>query len=209
MELHIDRCWARLRFCGRAGNKTKEEAMTMHQQKKETSPMKTVLRVVAFVVSLAAIGLATRPFAQAMTSFYAVHAVMAAPFYALVVTLFMRWRVPMWSLCLASCVFGLAMGIMSPIMGASIMVPAFCSLLVWLVMRHADLEQRAAMCGAVFGGTCYMATVAAGAALGGFGFADGSRLLEASIMAVLGVALAILGSLVASAIAEKLGRTVV
>lgn len=180
--------------------------MLMHQLDKAGSLMKSFLGVVAFVICLAVIGLATRPVAQAMTSYYAVHAVLASPFYAFAMTLFVRRQVPVWALFLASCAFGLVMSVMTPVMGASVIAPALCSLVVWAVMRRSSLERIAVACGAVFGGTCYLATVIAGTMLGSFAPAGGSRLMEALIMSLLGAALAILGSLVASAIADRLGQ---
>lgn len=174
---------------------------------KAGSLMKSFLGVVVFVIFLVAIGLATRPFAQAMPSYYAVHAVLAAPFYAFAMTLSIRRHVPVWALFLAACIFGLFMGVMTPVMGVSVMLPAFFSLFAWAMVRHAAIDRVAVVCGAVFGGTCYLATVIAGAVFGSFVFGGGSDLLEAFALSVLGGAFGILGSLLASLIADALGRT--
>lgn len=160
------------------------------------------VQALALFVALLAEGLVTRGAALALMGVnFGMHAVLAAPLYALAVTVFFLRGGRAGAFAIAGGALGVFLGAMSPVMGASVLAPLACTCVAYALARglasptssSASGMRAAAVAGGVFGGAVYPATMVAAVLLGTHVLV-GKDALFCAVAIALAVAGALLGS---------------
>lgn len=152
------------------------------------------MRALVLFGALFAIGLATRFPAWQFPQFYALHGVLAAPFFAALA----RWHFDrgggVWPLFAASAALAVVLGMMSPVMGLSFLLLALCLLAAHRLLGRAAPDRRDLLCAVAFGALDYPCALVAGMALGSYAFSFDS-LVSIALLVVLAIGLSLFGAL--------------
>lgn len=169
--------------------------------------LKVVLQTVILFIALFAIGLLTRLPALSFIDFYALHAVLAAPFYALLLTTFTYTLKRYLPVFLASLLYACCLGAMHIAMGLSVLFSAIVALVVLLILRNANNELRSFGVGLAFGAASYPATLIAGSLLGSHHMIFAvENILFVVIVLLISIAISLLGALLGTVIGKRINR---
>lgn len=154
----------------------------------------SVVRTLLVLVALIGIGLVTRLPAWQFPQLYALHGVLAAPFFSALALWHFNRKGNVWQLFIA--VLGLAafLGVMNAVMGLSFLLLALCLLVAYGLVRKVDPGRRGFMCAVVFGALNYPCALVVGVALGSYAFSVAS-VPTILLLVVLAVALSLFGAL--------------
>lgn len=154
-------------------------------------------RAVLLFVVLLAIGLLTRFPAWQFPHLYALHGVLAAPFFSALALWHFEREGSVWQVLVA--ILGLAalLGVMNVVMGLSFLLLALCLFVTYGIMYKADPRKRTLVCAVAFGALDYPCTLAVGIALGSYSF-SAEAVLTILLLAVLAVGLSLFGALLVS-----------
>lgn len=152
----------------------------------------TALQVGVLVVILFSIGLLTRFPAKAFHQYFALHAVLAAPFYALTVKTYLEGFKRYFPLAVASGVYALILGSLQLIMGVSTFLPALLGGLLYVLLKGEPAKKRAVWSAFVYAVSCYPITLMASVFLGSGGLMSGMGLFTALVLWLVSVGLSIL-----------------
>ena len=127
---------------------------------------KVVLRVLILFTLLFLIGLITRMPAITLPQFYALHGLLAAPFCAALAQWHFQHKGCVWQLALATGVFALVLGMMSPVMGCGFATVAVITLVVGLVVQPKLSQARKLAVSVTFGALNYPCALVVGILFG-------------------------------------------
>lgn len=158
-----------------------------------------LVRALLLFAALMAVGLATRFPALQFPQLYALHGVLAAPFFSAIAVLHFERGGGVGSLLAATLAVAGVLGVMSAVMGLSFVLLSVGLLGVRGLTRVVGPARWDAVCATAFGALDYPCALVAGAALGSYAFgleAVSTMLLLAALAAglsLLGVLLAMRG----------------
>lgn len=153
-----------------------------------------LVRALLLFAALIAVGLATRFPALQLPQLYALHGVLAAPFFSAIALLHFERGGGVGSLLAATLAVAGVLGAMSAVMGLSFVLLAVGLLGVRGLTRVFVCAQRDAVCATVFGALDYPCALGAGIVLGSYGFASES-VLTMLLLVALATGLSLLGAL--------------
>lgn len=167
------------------------------------SVLRQTLGALALFAALVLFGLITRPAALALPWMFGFHAVLVALPSAFALTLSLRKGLRFPLVVAAVVLFSLLLFLMSPVMGVSSLAPMTVAALVYGALQK-DKERRAFAVGCVYGALFYPCTVAASLGFGALSLAylQGSFFVILAT-ALLGGALAVLGAVLATGLADR------
>ncbi|WP_165044767.1 hypothetical protein [Adlercreutzia sp. ZJ138] len=171
--------------------------------------MKPALRFLAdaagVFVALMVSGLVTRPVALAFPV-PALHGLLMALPAAFLMTFALGRGVSVWACGVGVAAFALMLGMMSPVMGLTPLVPLLAALILYGCAQRLSSETRCMGAG-ILAGTLYFpfTLVCSGSRVGFAALAGASSIVLVVMLTLLGIALAALGAMLASIINEKKG----
>ncbi|MEC4272183.1 hypothetical protein VJ923_03290 [Adlercreutzia sp. R25] len=165
--------------------------------------LRQVLGTLALFAALVLFGLVTRPAALALPRVFGFHAVLVALPSAFALTFSLRKGLRFPLVAGAVVLFSLLLSLMSPVMGVSSLAPMAVAALAYGGFRKGE-SRKAFAVGCVYGAFFYPCTVAASLGLGALSLAY----LQGSVFvllaaALLGGALAVLGAVSATGLADR------
>lgn len=155
---------------------------------------KPVVRTVLLFAMLFLIGFATRFPALILAHIYALHGVLAAPFFAAVAFWHFRRGGTVPELFAATLALAAVLGAMNLVMGLSFLLLALCLLAVSAFLLRVLPQKWLAASSVLFGALDYPCALAAGVALGSYAF-SGETWVFVVVLLVLALALACLAVL--------------
>lgn len=166
--------------------------------------LKSISQVLVLVIAFFTIGLLTRMPALGFREFYALHGLLAAPFYSFLIAVYLRWAKAPIPLFVASCIYGCCLGAMQIVMGASVFIATFAAIIAVLIVRDRGSDIKAIVGACVYGSLAYPATLAAGFLFGSYSMSlSMGSAIQIAILALLGLALALITALLGSAIGKR------
>lgn len=150
--------------------------------------LRFALRVALLFVALFLAAFLTRLPAIYFASIYALHGVLAAPFFAAIATLNVRKGGVGWEFVAALAVLAAVLGAMSPVMGLGFAIVAIVYAGAWFGFAGISMSKRAVTCGALLGLACYAAPVCLGIAFGSYMVTGGSA-PQIALLALVSIAL--------------------
>lgn len=169
-------------------------------QKKSVLDNVVVRTVILFAV-LFAIGLITRLPAWQFPQFYALHGVLAAPFFSALALWHFNRQGSIIQLFIGVLAMAAVLGAMSAVMGLSFLLLAVCTLAAYGVLGLVAPERRNFACAVLFGALDYPCALVVGILLGSYAFSY-DALLVMVILLIVSIAL----SLFAALLMEKVKR---
>lgn len=139
------------------------------------------------------IGLVTRLPAMHFSSYYALHGVFAAPFYAALIAWYSTKQHRFWPVAVASSAYGCVLGSMQPIMGIGALVPLALASATLVFLRNSTNDLIATLPAIIFGASAYPATITAGMTFSST-VTSADILLQFIAFSAIALGLAILGA---------------
>lgn len=157
---------------------------------------KAALQLAALIAVLFIVALITRFPALQYAEVYGLHAILAAPLYALSVSLFLRAGGSFLIVVVGSLVFGAVLGSLQVIMAVPVLASTGVSSLAFLVTRRLNREKTSLITGFLYGAVVYPATLLGGFLFGGY-VTGGSfeAILYSALLVLLSVALSFFGAI--------------
>ena len=143
---------------------------------KKSTGLRVAARVALLFAALFAAAFLTRLPAVYLAGAYALHGVLAAPFFGAIAAVNVRKGGAGWEFAAALAALAFVLGAMSPVMGLGFAVVAVAYALAWRALKAFAASARVTVCGAVVGLACYIAPVCIGAACGSYLVSAGSAL---------------------------------
>lgn len=153
-------------------------------------PVKTVILFALLLV----IGLVTRFPAWQFPHLFALHGVLAAPFFSALAMWHFNRKGSVWTLFMAVLLLAVFLGIMSLVMGLGFLFLASLLLVVYALPGKGDVSRRHVGCAVAFGALEYPCALVAGIAFGSYAPSFES-LPTIGVLTLLALALALLGAL--------------
>ena len=144
--------------------------------------------------ALFCIGMATRMPALFLNGYYALHGVLAAPFYAALLAWYINRYDAVWSFACAAGAYGAILGAMQPIMAAGAVVPMAFALLAYRLLADSPSNRRAAICAFIFGACAYPSVAGVGILTGSYAPSP-SQLPQMALLGLIAILLAGLGTI--------------
>lgn len=155
---------------------------------------KAAVRTAVLFAALFAIGLATRFPALQFPHLYALHGILAAPFFSALALWHFNREGSVWSLFAAVAALAAVLGCMSPVMGLGFLLLAALLLAADALLRSCRPARRRLGCAVAFGALDYPCALAVGLLLGSYAFSLES-LPTILVLGALAAALSLLGAL--------------
>lgn len=165
---------------------------------------RTTESVIVFV-ALLSLGLLTREPAKSF-DIYALHAILAAPFYAFVCAVTLKYLKSVVPFVCGASLYGIVLGSLQMVMGISVLIPLAFSVAGYFLARYLMQEKRILMTSLVFSGLVYPVTVLAGVLTGSYfiAWSSFSTVLQLVLFALLATALGLMGALVGLSIVRRI-----
>lgn len=164
-------------------------------------------RVAILFVALLVIGLATRYPAWQFPHLYALHGVLAAPFFSALALWHFNRNGHIGALLAASGALALFLGAMNPVMGLSFVLLALCVLVAYALLTNIGggtitTSGKNLVCAIAFGALDYPCALATGVALGSYAFSFES-LPMIVLLCALSIALSVFAVLIVSTVRKE------
>lgn len=143
-----------------------------------------VVRTVALFSALLAIGLVTRFPAWQFPHLYALHGVLAAPFFSALALWHFNRDGTVAQLVVATLAMAVSLNVMSEVMGLSFLFLATSTLVVCMALRNVAPERKRFVCAVAFGMFDYPCALLAGILVGSYVFSFGVLPTMALLFAV-------------------------
>lgn len=162
-----------------------------------------VARTVLLFALLLLVGFATRFPALAFPQFYALHGVLAAPFFSAIAYWHFGRKGTALELFAAVLALAAVLGAMSVVMGLSFLVLALCLLAACALSSSLRFERQLPVRATLFGLLDYPCALASGVALGSYAF-SGEAWVIVGLLLVLSLALALFAVLLFGCFSTRL-----
>lgn len=167
--------------------------------------IRSVLGAVGMFAALMVSGLVTRPIALAFPV-PALHGLLMAAPAAFLLTFALGRGVSVWACGAGVVAFSAVLGMMSPIMGLTPLVPLLTALVAYGCAKRLSAEARCLGAGVLAGALYFPFTlVCSGSRVGFAACAGAPSIALVAVLTLLGIALAVLGAALASIANERKG----
>jgi|GEM_PF-4685863 len=169
--------------------------------------VKNAAHILTLTVAFFSIGLLTRIPALYFSEIYALHALLASPFYAILVGCYLETYKKIYPVAAAIVIYGAYLGSMHFIMALGAIAPLLFTLGVYFLLLNSDFEKRVFFAATIYASLGYPITVLSGLSFGNYHLAWSSeQIIFLILYCIVSISLGVIGALLGIKIASSLSK---